>query len=81
MASAMYDTCRRRLLSTELAQKRRHLKRTQEKIKASQERLRSTFSWFDYNHLISFVATFNIKSLKRVEIVQNLKLANLNANI
>ena len=76
-SSAMYDTCRRRLLSTELAQKRRHLKRSEEKIKTSQEHLRSIFSWFDYNHLISFVATFNSKSLKRVEIVQNRKLENL----
>ena len=73
----MYDTCRRRLLTTELAQKRRHLKRSEEKIKSSQEHLRSIFSWFDYNHLISFVTNFNIKSLKRVEIVQNRKLENL----
>ena len=76
-SSAMNETCRRRLLSTALAQKKRNLKRSQEKIKTSQEHLRSIFSWFGYNHLICFVATFNIKSLKRVEIVQNRKLENL----
>ena len=69
------------LLKTEMAQKKKHLKRMENEIKTSKEHLRSIYSWLDYNHLVSLAANLNIKSLKRVEMVQNRKLENLNLKI
>ena len=54
-SSMMYTKCRRRLLSVETANKKEHIQRLQEKLMASLQDLRSCFSWFDYNHLVSFV--------------------------
>ena len=76
-SSQMYDRCMKRLLKTEMAQKKKHLKRMENEIKTSKEHLRSIYSWLDYNHLVSLAANLNIKSLKRVEMVQNRKLENL----
>ena len=73
----MYATCRRRLLTTEIQHKRKHLRCTQEKLKLSKEQLRSIYSWFEFNHIIAFITSVNTKSMKRVEIVQNRKLDNL----
>ena len=76
-SSLMYTKCRRRLLSVGLANKNKHLKKLQEKHLAFLQELRSTFSWFDCNHLISFANSSNHKSLRRVEFTQNRKLENL----
>ena len=73
-SSMMYTKCRRRLLLVEMAHKKKHIQKLQEKLMASLQDLRSCFSWFDYNHLVSFVHSHNIKSLKRTEAVQNRKL-------
>ena len=76
-SSMMYTKCRKRLLSVELAHKRKHLQNLQEKLTSPLQDLRSCFSWFDFNHLVSFVNSHNIKSLKRTEAVQNRKLDTL----
>ena len=73
----MYTTCRRRLLSVELAQKKKHLFILQEKHLAFLQNLRSCFSWFDFNHLIAFTSVPNVNSLKCAEAVQNRKLETL----
>ena len=54
-SSTMYAKCRRKLLTTEIQHKRKHLKNIQEKLKTSKEQLRSIFAWFDFNHIIAFI--------------------------
>ena len=76
-SSMMYTKCRRRLRSVELAQKKKHLQKLQEKHLAFLQSLRSHFSWFDFNHLIAFASVSNVESLKRAEAVQNRKFCVL----
>ena len=76
-SSMMYDSCRRRLLSIEIAGKKNLLKKLNEKNLAFRSELRNIFSWLDFHHLTSFADSTNLKSIKHVEFIHSRKLNTL----
>ena len=75
--STTYDACRRRLLAKELQLKRNQLKTTETKLRTTLDDLRTSVSYLDFNHLVSFIAQNNNKATLRSKVVQNQKLEPL----
>ena len=75
--STTYETCRKKLLTKELRLKRNQLKNTETKLKNNIKDLKTAVRYVDFIHLTSFISYNNIKSTRRVEIIQNRKLERL----
>ena len=75
--SQTYEACRGRLLAQEIHHKRNNIKKLGAKLESTLDNLRTSVSYLDFQHLTSFMALNNVKSLQRSEVVQNQKLERL----